>query len=123
MKWVEGRSSNPFSPYYKMKLFESKLLKLDSYILKYPKNSYIEFHKDSAPDGYIHHRLNIVIKKAVGGEFRLVSDNETFRESTKYYRYGRFNYFKPSEQEHAVDIIKDGTRYVFSIGWLRKKKI
>jgi hypothetical protein len=111
--WTEGRQG---SGYFKLKLFESKRFKFDIYLLKFPFASYINWHTDPSIDGYEHHRLNIVLKKAKGGRF-MINDQFHYFESN-----GRFNYFRPDIQEHAVSIIYKGTRYVLSIGWLRRSR-
>jgi hypothetical protein len=122
--WQIGRSANPKSPYFKWPLFVrvlGKLLKADAYILKYPEGSAIDFHKDSAPVGYKHYRLNIVLKRAkVGGEFIIKQVCPDYG----YWinpQYGRIHLFRPDITEHAVSPIAKGTRYVLSIGWLVKE--
>lgn len=142
--WQIGRSANPQSPYFKWPLFVrvlGKLLKADAYILKYPEGSAIDFHKDSAPVGYKHYRLNIVLKRAkVGGEFitkmsveDYVNNTPIHKNSKEFYsegvgfahyvihHLGRINFFRPDITEHAVGTIYKGTRYVLSIGWLVKE--
>ena len=107
MNWIEGRQG---SGYYKLKIFESKLLKMDCYILKYPEGSYIDVHKDPVPEPYEHHRLNVILKKAEkGGTFLLDYVEQT----------GRIHKFRPDIQEHNLHRIEKGIRYVLSIGWLK----
>lgn len=142
--WEVGRSANPKAPYFKWLLFISRKLKMDAYILRYPPGSKIDFHTDPAPKGYSHFRLNIVIKTAKsGGEFITRSPyvlvEPTFVERQRWnggpakwthrkteYRQeihkGIVNFFRPDLQEHAVAEVKQGTRYVLSIGWLTKDK-
>lgn len=114
-----------------MLLFRSKILKLDCYLLRYKKDSYAPAHKDAAPDGYIHHRLNIVIslKGVVGGIYR---EERSFGYGSSVMRavHPDFSIGKiirvykinPSDISHEVTEVKKGTRYVLSIGWLRKRR-
>ncbi len=107
--WQKGRQE---SGYEKMTLLRSKLFKFDVYILKYPVNSTIKAHTDPVDEIYEHHRLNIVLKKAkIGGVF---SCNDIAKT-------GRIHYFRPDIMKHEVSKIQLGTRYVLSIGWLKKK--
>ena len=114
-KWENGRQN---SGYLKMKIFESKLFKADCYILKYPKSSKIDPHTDEV-EGHEHHRVNIILKKAkLGGGFYT---KRKFQSQNRYYKRGRFNYFRPDKTIHGVGFMHLGTRYVLSIGWLKKK--
>lgn len=111
MKWVKGRQE---SGYYKMKIFISGYFKCDMYLLKFNEGSFIDPHIDEVNDKYEHHRLNIILKKAKeGGEF--ICKNIIFRNSF-------LNYFRPDVEEHSVTKINEGTRYLLSIGWLKRKK-
>lgn len=108
--WIKGRQNSGYS---KLKLLESKLLKFDIYLLKYPKGSYIDVHIDPSPEGYEHHRLNLILKKAEkGGTF--VLDNVD--------QIGRIHKFRPDIQEHSLHKIESGTRWVLSFGWLKKEE-
>lgn len=108
--WQKGRQE---SGYEKMTLLRSKLFKFDVYILKYPEASVIKAHFDEVDKVFEHHRLNIVLKSAKkGGVF--IYEN--------IIQKGRFHYFRPDIMKHEVSRIEKGTRYVLSIGWLKKKK-
>lgn len=140
--WQIGRSANPKAPYFKYLVFQSKLLKMDMYILKYPVGSEIDFHKDAVPKGYKHYRLNVVLKKAKQGGLFITkmstedyvnnaplptNSREFYSEGKDFAHYvihhlGRIHFFRPDIIEHAVGRIDEGTRYVFSIGWLRREK-
>ena len=111
MDWDEGRQQ---TGYYKKQLFVSKQFKFDIYLLKYPVDSYIPSHIDSAIISFHeHHRLNIVLKHAkYGGQFYI----------NKIIQKGRFHYFRPDLVKHKVTKIKKGVRYVLSIGWNKEKK-
>lgn len=109
-KWQEGRQK--YATYYKMLLATARWpLPFDIYILKYPQGSELPVHVDNVPLGK-HHRLNIVLKKAViGGEF--VSGKHGFTRQ-------RVVYFRPDVELHGMTKILKGTRYVLSIGWVTK---
>lgn len=101
-KWEKGRQG---TGYFKCKLMSGK--SFDVYILKYPKNSYLEEHTDDI-DGKEHHRLNIVLQRAsIGGVFNINGKSQD----------KIFNYFRPDIEPHRLTKIHSGTRYVLSIGW------
>lgn len=113
MNWIKGRQN---SGYYKLKLLVSKFFKFDIYILKYPKGSYIDTHKDPV-EGYEHHRLNIILKRPKkGGTFFCGARHCT----GQYPDYNRIIKFRPDILKHSLNRIEEGTRYVLSIGWLRR---
>jgi len=113
MNWLEGRQG---TGYYKLKIFESKLLKMDIYLLKFPKGSKIDRHIDPVPEGYEHHRFNAILKRPKeGGECIIAREPFNFRPQRN-----RFIKFRPDIMQHYVSRISEGTRYVLSIGWLKK---
>ena len=87
------------------------------YLLRYPKGSYIDEHKDpikvesADADGWPqrkHYRLNVVLRHArAGGEF--VCERAIFRTR-------RITLFRPDKVVHGVTRILRGTRYVLSLG-------
>ncbi len=84
----------------------------DLYLLRFEEGQEIPPHTDKV-DGGEHYRLNIVLKTAKeGGEF-LCKD--------PIYETKRIKYFRSDVSEHAVSKVKKGTRYVFSIGWVKHK--
>ena len=107
MKWTKGRHK---TGYLKLKLFESTIFSCDCYLIKYPKNSGIPVHIDKVDEGWEHHRINIVLKKAKGGLFRL--------KGVPILK--RIIRFRPDLESHGVSRVKKGTRYVLSFGWLRR---
>jgi hypothetical protein len=112
-KWVEGRKDSGYS---KLKLLESKFLKFDMYILKFPTGSYVEPHHDKV-EGHEHHRLNVILnKKFTGGMFCI---RREIRNFYLFQEHNRIIKFRPDEQLHAVSQVLSGTRYVLSIGWLK----
>ena len=107
--WMEGRQG---SGYFKKKLLESKLFKFDVYLLKYPVGSYINKHTDPVK-GYKHYRLNISLNdKFLGGAPNV--EGKCIIENNFFYC------FRPDLYEHSVNRIEFGTRYVLSIGWLKR---
>ena len=60
-----------------------------------------------------HYRCNIVVKRAKeGGEFVC---------KTPIYATSRIKIFRPDACEHSVTRVVRGSRYVLSIGWVRRK--
>lgn len=109
-RWVGGRQGGS---YMKFLIFQSERFKFDMYLLKYPKGSYIKEHKDPVKKGYEHHRVNIVLNKDFrGGKFVIMGKAQK----------GRIHKFRPDIYRHRVREIKEGTRYVLSIGWLKRSK-
>jgi hypothetical protein len=110
-RWQRGRQA---SGYDKMLLLQSAWpLPFDVYLLRFPKGSEIRPHKDPVESG-AHYRLNLVIWRASsGGEFVC---------ATPIYASRRIKYFRPDQCEHSVTRVGHGTRYVLSIGWVRKDR-
>lgn len=107
-KWVGGRQGGR---YFKFLIMTSGRFKFDMYLMKYPTGSFIDYHKDGAPEGLKHHRINFVLNKNFkGGKFIIKGKAQE----------GRIHKFRPDIYKHKVTKIKEGTRYVFSIGYLRK---
>lgn len=108
--WVHGRQH---TGYQKMKLIESKLLKFDLWLLRYRRGAYIKSHIDPVPGGR-HYRLNIFLKQAlVGGEFR---------HGDVIFKNKFMVFFRPDISYHSVMEVKEGTRYVLSLGFVLKEK-
>lgn len=109
MTWVAGRQQ---SGYDKMLLAQSTWLKFDCYLLRFPVGAEIKPHTDPVDPAYKHYRLNIVLKRPLlGGRF----------VGKTLFRIGkRVFLFRPDLERHAVTKVHAGTRYVLSIGWLRK---
>ena len=110
MNWTNGRQN---SDYKKLKIFESKLLKMDMYLIKYDIGDWIPYHTDKVP-GKEHHRFNITLSQAQeGGKF-------TTHHRTKPKLWTRRTIlFRPDLEPHGVSKVRKGKRYVISIGWLR----
>jgi len=108
-RWQTGRQQ---SGYDKMLLLQSMWpLPFDVYILRFPQGSEIAPHTDPVSLGR-HYRLNIVIKRAAsGGEFVC---------ATPIYTSARIKLFRPDACEHSVTRVVRGSRYVLSIGWVRR---
>lgn len=111
LRWQRGRQE---SGYDKMLLLQSMWpLPFDVYLLRFPTGSEIKPHVDRVASG-AHYRLNLVIRRAkYGGEFicaKAIHDSP------------RIKIFRPDVCEHSVTQIESGTRYVLSVGWIRKSE-
>lgn len=109
-RWQRGRQR---SGYDKMLLLQSLWpLAFDVYVLRFPEGAEIPQHTDPVAIGR-HYRCNIVVKRAKeGGEF--VCKAPIFATS-------RIKIFRPDACEHSVTRVVRGSRYVLSIGWVRRK--
>jgi len=112
VRWERGRQG---TGYWIFKIFSVWTLHCDCYLIYYPTGSYIPPHKDPAIDGYEHHRINIVLRQADKGGWFWV--RQGFGVGTTDRSIVRF---RPDIQEHSVDRVLEGSRLVFSFGWLRK---
>lgn len=106
-----GRGSSSYKGYYKIKLFESKWLKRDIYLIWYPVRSSSRDHVDPSPiTGLGHYRTNVVLIPAKrGGKFVICGKT----------RYGRIHRFRADKMKHRITEVKEGTRYVLSFGRLK----
>lgn len=108
-KWTYGRQN---SGYKKFTFFSSKKLRCDMHLLKFETGSFISMHLDPVEIGYDHYRLNIILKNAKkGGKFLI---------SKCIFSNSRVKFFRPDEELHGVTLVTEGTRYVLSIGWVRR---
>jgi hypothetical protein len=110
-RWQRGRQQ---SGYDKLLLIASPwLIKFDCYLLRFPEGCSIPPHTDPVSD-VRHYRLNIVIKQAIlGGDF--ICDAPIFESK-------RIKLFRPDINMHSVTRVEEGSRYLLSIGWIRKGK-
>ena len=110
--WFRWRSGRQESGYEKMLLLANPFfLPFDCYLLRFRTGAEIPEHKDPVSDKR-HYRLNVILKKArSGGEF-------VCRDPI--YSSSRIKLFRPDRSPHSVTKISDGTRYVLSIGWVRR---
>ena len=107
--WQNGRQQ---SGYKKFKLFESKKLMADCYLLLYPQGSEVREHKDTSPvENKKHYRFNVVLKQADwGGGF--ACRKVIFSTGTWLY------FFRPDLYDHWVTKVQEGSRLVLSFGLL-----
>lgn len=105
MKWLEGRQG---TGYFKLPLLISEKFKFDSYILKYPKGSYIPVHTDKVA-GFKHYRFNFTF----WGSYRSV---KLYHDAI--FKFWRFNFFRSDLVAHSVQNV-NSLRLVLSIGWLK----
>jgi len=108
-RWEKGRQK---SGYDKMLLCGATWpLKFDTYLLKFPEGSEIMPHTDKVKSGR-YYRLNIVLKQAKrGGEFFC---------KKAIFESKRIKLFRTDICEHQVSKVEEGSRYLLSIGWVRK---
>ncbi len=85
---------------------------IDAWVLEYPVKSFIPSHKDDAPFGTEHWRLNAVIVpdtySSLFIEKHMVHMNE-----------GDAVIFRPDLHEHKVSEVTFQTRYIWSVGCLK----
>lgn len=107
--WQRGRQQ---SGYDKMLIVQSRWpLPFDTWLLRFPTGAEIPPHTDPVSIGR-HYRLNIVLRRArEGGEFVC---------ATPIFASARIKFFRPDACEHSVTRVVRGTRYVLSIGWVRR---
>lgn len=112
--WIKGRQG---TGYERLTILQSQRFKCDLHILRMAPGTMIPPHTDSIPphlrkQGYKKHfRFNIVIKKALGGNFATNALGLVRK---------RWALFRPDIDKHWVTPVHLGTRYVLSIGWLTK---
>jgi len=111
MEWLRWQKGRQESNYEKMLLATAKWpLPFDVYLLRFFTGHEVPLHLDTVKKGE-HHRVNIILKNATdGGQF--ICKDPIFE--SKYIKY-----FRPDKSEHQVTKINKGSRYVFSLGWLK----
>ncbi len=84
----------------------------DCWIIRYPIGSYIPPHRDDAPFGSAHWRLNALIQRDKHAKFSIAGREVDLQERDAIV-------FEPSAYTHSVAEVFDCTRYVFSVGVLK----
>lgn len=108
-RWTFGRQKTGYDV---MTFLNSQRLKMDLHLIRYRVGASIPPHRDPAGQNKAHYRLNIVLWQAQeGGELRC---------EHSLFRTHRINLFRPDLALHSVAEVKQGTRYVLSIGWVRR---
>lgn len=94
-KWIPGRQEK--TEYYKFPLWQFRILMygFDAYILRYPKNTILRWHKDPIEDAH-HWRLNI--KLSGDAEFTILRDGQ-LRSSSSI-----FQLFRPDKHYHSLKV-------------------
>jgi hypothetical protein len=110
-RWNYGRQK---TGYEVMTFINSRLLQLDLHLIRYRVGDSIPLHRDPAGEGKRHYRLNIEIVSAKEGGALVCKES--------IYRTKRINLFRPDLSPHAVTEVKQGVRYILSMGWVRKEK-
>lgn len=96
-------------------------LQWDAYLLYYPSGAYIPYHKDPAPEGFKHLRLNAVVTPPTkGGVLNLALEDDS---SWPYAVYemttpGDAVVFSSSDLKHHLSTVIEGSRLVLSFGCL-----
>jgi hypothetical protein len=110
MRWLTWQRGRQDTGYDKMLMATARWpLPFDCYLLRYPQGAVIPPHTDPVTDKK-HYRLNIVVWRATqGGEFIC---------ATPIFATDRIKLFRPDACEHSVSEVKQGSRYVFSLGWV-----
>lgn len=119
-KWEEGRQGG----YEKLTIFSSKLFKCDLHLIRLRAFDWVSYHRDPAPDGYEHHRINFdIFRPAVGGVTHILDEDypPRIRSAPRCYR------FRPDLHHHEVTTVMDPHAtndflLILSFGWLRKTK-
>lgn len=113
MRWLNWQRGRQESGYDKMLLAQSPVpVPFDLWLLRYPEGAHIDWHTDPVNEGK-HFRLNVLLKKAKrGGKF--------LTKKVPIFNHARAVLFRPDRDLHKVTEIQEGTRYVLSLGWIRK---
>lgn len=96
-------------------------VKSDAWLLYFPPNTYVPWHRDPAPRGKKHIRLNAVVTNPwKGGEFEIINERPLSSDIHQVpLPEGSAVIFSPSLIEHRVTEIPDNdSRLVFSVGAL-----
>ncbi|MES2935402.1 MAG: 2OG-Fe(II) oxygenase [Pseudomonadota bacterium] len=111
-RWLQWNKGRQQGGYWKMLLATSPWpIPFDAYLLKFEQGAVIAEHTDPVKTGR-HYRLNIVLKAAQeGGEFVCTSP---------IYSNSRIKFFRPDACAHSVSEVRRGSRWVVSIGWIRR---
>lgn len=120
LAWERGRQDGGYD---KLKLLESKRLRFDLYLLRFPEGSVVPMHRDPSPDGFSHHRVNITLRFAARGGLTLIARQpELGQLETPKYRYEerRWYRFRPDLYTHMMTSVREGSVLMLSFGWLTK---
>lgn len=110
-RWQPGRQG---TGYEKCLLLASTWpVPFDLYLLRYRPGQGIPPHRDPVPR-MRHFRANLVLTRGQEGG--------AFRCEHPLFSKGRLHVFRSDLSEHAVEPMVRGTRYVLSLGWLRKER-
>lgn len=118
-RWQGGRQNK--AGYRKMLIYQFQRLRCDCYLLEFDPECLIQPHRDPAPAGYDHLRLNIVLRG--GGILGIFLTSDAWH-TTRIGRRGfgrRWPVLNASGLYH--DYENDNCRtLILSFGWLRRKK-
>lgn len=107
ISWKRGRQND--TGYRVLTLIRSKFpIPFDIHIIHYPRGASLGLHRDPNSTGR-HYRLNLELWRGKGGDF--ICD-ETI------VNWKRLHIFRPDINAHGVTEVTEGTRVVFSLGWI-----
>lgn len=115
-RWIDGRQDSGY------KIMNLWFKWFDLVLIRYPLGSYIDWHTDPVPSRFEHHRINITVRRAIGGRFKTKGTACWEGVIGDSYYNKRVIRFRPDIQIHGVERVKAGERWVISIGWVRAKK-
>lgn len=84
---------------------------MDALLIRYPPGSSIPDHKDPAPEGFSHHRLNVLLSEPSGSGTLFIEGRPVAMSA------GDAVVFSSGSQTHRVDAVHQG-RLVLSVGIL-----
>lgn len=119
-RWEHGRQNGGYS---KLKLIEFRRFRFDLYLLRFPEGAHVPFHRDPAPEGFEHHRVNITLRHADRGGLTLIARQpELGQLETPKYRYEdrRWYRFRPDTHTHMMTSVRSGSVLLLSFGWITK---
>lgn len=88
----------------------------DSYLLRYQTGAFIPAHKDDAPFGFEHHRINVLLQAGEGGELRIGGELISLDELDAVV-------FRPDLLLHEVSAVGKGCRLLASVGVLVEPRV
>lgn len=107
LPWAPGRQN---SGYQKIKIFSSKWLGCDFYLLRFPQGTGVPTHTDPVELGKKHHRINFHF-----GGYNW--PGQRMYVLGKHRRIWRFIYLRPDTYSHGLPEQKK-TSYMLSFGWV-----
>ena len=108
--WTKGRQGTGYE-----KLCLLSLINFDVYLLRFPVGTSVPVHRDLVP-GKEHHRLNIWLRRPLGGQFWT---SAAPYGTKKFFGWKRCIRFRPDIQWHGMYQVIGNIGYMLSIGWTK----